>query len=96
MKENRSFVITLVLAIMSGALFGLFAFGLIGKGSQPAPVASVSPNANVSASAAPSAPSPSSPTPETMAPVQYDDPNAGGIPAAAPPQDSQVRRPILS
>jgi hypothetical protein len=80
---------------MSGALIGLFAFGVSGKGGQPAPAAGVSPNANVSASAAPSAPSPSSPTPETMTPVQYDDPNAGGTPAAAP-QGSEIRRPILS
>ena len=95
MKENRSFVITLVLAIMSGALIGLFAFGLSGKGAQPSPAASVSPDANVSATAAPSTPSPSSPTPESMAPVQYDDPNGSGAPAATSTQDSQVRRPVL-
>jgi len=95
MKENRSFVITLALAIMSGAMIGLFAFGVSGKGAQPAPAIEASPDANVSASAAPSAPSPSSPTPESMAPVQYDDPNAGGTPAATPTQESPVRRPVL-
>jgi outer membrane biosynthesis protein TonB len=95
MKENRSFVITLVLAIMSGAMIGLFAFGVSGKSAQPAPATDASPDANVSASAAPSAPSPSSPTPESMAPVQYDDPNAGGAPAATPTQDTPARRPVL-
>lgn len=95
MKENRSFVITLVLAVMSGALIGVFAFGLSGKHAQPAPATGVSPDANVSASAAPSAPSSSSPTPESMAPVQYDDPNAGGASTGTPAQDSQGRRPVL-
>jgi len=95
MKENRSFVITLVLAVMSGALIGLFAFGLSGRGAQPAPTQDASPGGNVSASTTPSAPSPSSPTPESMAPVQYDDPNAGGAPAATPSQDSPTRRPVL-
>jgi len=96
MQENRSFVITLVLAIMSGALIGLFAFGLGGKGAQPVAATSVSPDADVSASAAPSAPSPSSPTPQSMAPVQYDDPNAGGAPAATPTQAGPAHRPVLS
>lgn len=95
MKENRSFVITLVLAVMSGALIGLFTFGLSGRGAQPEPTQDASPSGNASASTTPSAPSPSSPTPESMAPVQYDDPNAGGAPTATPAQDSQARRPVL-
>ena len=94
MKENRSFVITLALAVMSGAVIGLIAFGATGKGSQPAPAAVVSPDA--SASAVPSAPSPSTPTPETMAPVQYDDPNVDSAPATTPTGEAPVRRPILS
>lgn len=94
MNENRSFVITLVLAVMSGAVIGLIAFGVTGTGSQPAPAAIASPDASASASS--SAPSPSTPTPESMAPVQYDDPNAGSAPASAPPEEAPVRRPVLS
>ena len=94
MNENRSFVITLVLAVMSGAVVGLLAFGVTGNGAQPAPVAIASPDVN--ATAAPSAPSPSTPAPETMAPVQYDDPNVGGAPTATTPGEEPVRRPVLN
>jgi hypothetical protein len=95
MKENRSFVITLMLAVMSGVVIGLFAFGVTGKGAQPAPAMDTSPGANVSVSAAPSAPSPSPPTSESQAPVQYDDADGGGTPAATPTQDAPARRPVL-
>ncbi|HEX7851556.1 MAG TPA: hypothetical protein VF485_17630 [Sphingomonas sp.] len=95
MNENRSFVITLVLAVMSGAVIGLIAFGATGKGSQPAPAAVAAPDPSANA-AAPSAPSPSTPAPEPMAPVQYDDPDAGNAPAATPTDDATVHRPILS
>ena len=95
MKENRSFLITLVLAVMSGVAIGLFAFGINGKGTQPAPVAEGSPDVNVSVSVAPSAPSPSTPAPEPMAPVQYDEPDSGGAPASTPSQDSPARHPAL-
>lgn len=94
MRENRSFVITLMLAVMSGVAIGLFAFGFSGKGAQPAPAMDASPDANLSA--APSAPSPSTPAPEPLAPVQYGDPDAGNAPAATPPQDSPTHRPVLS
>ena len=94
MKENRSFVITLVLAVMSGAAIGLIAFGATGKGSQPAPAAVSSPDAG--ASTVPSAPSPSTPTPETIAPVQYDDPNTGSAPAPTPTGNAPGPLPVLS
>ena len=94
MKENRSFVITLVLAVMSGAAIGLIAFGATGQGSQPPPAPVASPDA--SASAARSAPSPSTPTPETMAPVQYDNPDAGSTPAPTPAGQTPARLPVLS
>jgi hypothetical protein len=91
MNENRSFVITLVLAVMSGAAIGLIAFGATGQGNQPAPAAVASPDA--SATAAPSAPSPSAPAPEPMAPVQYDNPDANNAPAATP---ANAQLPVLS
>jgi hypothetical protein len=95
MKENRSFVITLLAAVMSGAAIGLFAFGVSGKGAQPAPAAEGSPDVNVSVSVAPSAPSPSTPAPESMAPVQYDEPDSSGAPASTPTKDSPARYPAL-
>jgi hypothetical protein len=94
MKENRSFVITLVLATMSGALIGLLAFGVTGKGAQPAPAAIASPDVN--ATAAPSAPSPSTPAPETMAPVQYDDSNVDSAPAPTPRGKDPADLPVLN
>ena len=94
MNENRSFVIMLVLAVMSGAVVGLLAFGVTGKGAQPAPAAIASPDA--SATAAPSVPSPSTPAPETMAPVQYDDPNADSAPATTPRGKDPASLPVLN
>ncbi|WP_157093876.1 hypothetical protein [Sphingomonas mali] len=88
-------MIALVLVVMSGVMIGLFAFGVSGKGAQSAAPAGASPDANVSASVAPSAPSPSTPAPEPMAPVQYDDPAASGAPSATPTTDSPTRRPAL-
>ena len=95
MKENRSFVITLVLAVISGVAIGLIAFGASGNGSQPTPVAVASPEASGNA-ATPSAPSPSPSTaaPEPMAPVQYDDPDAGS-PPSTPTDGSTPRLPVL-
>ena len=93
MNENRSFLITLVLAVVSGAVIGLIAFGATGKGTQPAPAAITSPDA--SATAAPSAPSPSALAPEPMAPVQYDDPDAHNAPAT-PANGANVQLPVLS
>jgi hypothetical protein len=94
MNENRSFVITLVLAVMSGAVIGLLAFGVTGKGAQPAPAAITSPDVN--ATAAPSAPPPSTPAPEAMAPVQYDDPNVDSAPARTPPGKEPAPLPVLN
>lgn len=93
MKENRSFVITLVLAVMSGVVIGLIAFGATGNGSQPTPVAVASPEAGGNA-ATPSAPSPSTAAPEPMAPVQYDEPDAGSTPST-PTDGSTPRLPVL-
>ena len=93
MNENRSFVITLVLAIMSGAAIGLIAFGVTGKGAQPVPVAVASPDANTSA--APSAPSPSTQPAESMAPVQYDAPDGGSAPPPPPQKTGDKDLPPL-
>lgn len=92
MNKNGSFVVTLLLAVGSGAVIGLLAFGMTGKGSQPSPPPATS------VSAAPSsAPSPAPGGDEPMAPVQYDSPDESG-PSSPPPDPSASaprNRPVL-
>lgn len=90
MNNNRSFVVTLLLAVGSGAMIGLLAFGMTGRNSQPDPAA-----ANV-AVPPPSAPSPAPGGDEPMAPVQYDSPDdSGGAPPPAHDASAPRSRPVL-
>ncbi len=94
MNNNRSFVVTLLLAVGSGVMIGLMVFGMTGKGGQPAPAAAPATNA---AAAPSSAPSPAPGGDEPMAPVQYDSPDGSGG-ATAPPEPSATaprNRPVL-
>jgi hypothetical protein len=89
MNQNRSFLLTLLLAVGSGTVIGLLAFGMAGKSAEP--VAAPAPVATATA-AAPTAPSPSAAEPEPMPPVQYDSPDSGSAPA---PSDNPSGRPVL-
>ena len=101
MNQNRSFLVTLLLAVGAGVAIGLFAFGLSGKDTRPA-----SPPAPAVANAAAPAPLPAaspvssqpSPQAEPMPPVQYDSPDAangstapGDLETIAPPGQPAIR-----
>ena len=92
MNDNRSFLVTLLLAVGSGVVIGLFVFGLSGRSAQPAPAPAAI--GNQASATAPSAPSPST-SAEPMAPVHYDDAGATGDATPSPAQTAEAPRKVL-
>jgi len=86
MNDNRSFLITLLLTVGSGAVIGLFAFGLTGRTAQPAPAPVAS------QAAAPPAPSPSTSGAEPVPPVQYDNADSASSPVTPPEPSAEPER----